>query len=61
MIQITIDTNNAAFEDNFHYEVGRILDKAGKLIYNVKSNSFEVLKLKDTNGNTVATVELDGK
>lgn len=61
MIQITIDTNNAAFEDNFHSEVRRILDKAGKLIYTVKSNSFEVLKLKDTNGNTVATVELDGK
>ena len=50
MIQITIDTNNAAFEDNFHYEVGTILDKAGKLIYKVKDGGFEVLKLKDTNG-----------
>jgi hypothetical protein len=61
MIQIIIDTNNAAFEDNFHYEVGRILDKAGKLIYKVEEGGFEVLKLKDTNGNTVATVEMDEK
>ena len=61
MIQITIDTNNAAFEDAFHYEVGTILDKAAKLIYKVEEGGFEVLKLKDTNGNTVATVELDSK
>jgi len=61
MIQITIDTNNAAFEDFFHSEVRNILIKAANLIYKVEEGGFEVLKLKDTNGNTVATVELDGK
>lgn len=50
-IQISFDTDNAAFEDSFLMEVTRVLQQAKNAILD-----GENCKLRDTNGNTIGEV-----
>lgn len=54
-IDFTIDTDNAAFEDDLEFEVKGILEKA------IENISFEEDRnhiLRDTNGNNVGNVKV---
>lgn len=55
MITITIQTTNAAFEDN-QFEVARILRELAEAAEN---DALGERKLRDINGNTVGKVEID--
>lgn len=56
-ITITIDTNNAAFEDNTEAEVARILKKIVEKIAN--GEDVDGKKTIDFNGNVVGQVSID--
>lgn len=57
-IAITIDTDNAAFEDNPDYEIGRILRKlAGQIEHNGGTVAGDSWALLDSNGNKVGKCE----
>lgn len=49
-VTITIDTTNDAFEDMFQYEVAKVLAQV---------EMIDGMKLRDSNGNTVGTVEIE--
>lgn len=53
-IQITINTNNDAFEDNKHGEVARLLRKIAD---DLEHRSFAPVHIMDINGNKVGTIE----
>lgn len=59
IITITIETDNAAFDDDFEGEVTRLLESIGERISNKPGL---VLNLHDVNGNHCGTcrVEADG-
>jgi len=60
VITITIQADNAAFEDNPGGEVARILRKMARELAN--GLEYNVKNLKDANGNTVGRVEIvDGR
>jgi len=50
MITITIETSNAAFDDNKSYEIARILDVVSNQVENDYGDSFYLF---DINGNKV--------
>ena len=62
MIKIIIDTNNDAFREDYTGEVARILSRTADKFrqYGVMNVLPPIIPLKDTNGNTVGTVELTG-
>jgi hypothetical protein len=53
-VNITFETDGAAFEDDFEGEIARILAQVRAAIL---SNDPHNALLRDTNGNTVGTVE----
>ena len=58
-IVITIDTGNAAFEDEPGYEVGRILKEVANAFQEIHGSSFRDINrvvLRDINGNRVGQV-----
>lgn len=66
-VTITIDTDNAAFEDSLGYEVARVLRKladtfnAHSALLDVDGEHLHELdghKLRDINGNTVGSVKV---
>ena len=58
-IEININTDNQAFEDNEN-ELTRILGSyIGKVIDLNDRDSFTPYRLKDSNGNKVGTMEVD--
>ncbi len=52
-VQITINTDNAAFDNRASFEVCNILFDIAD---HIKENGFESHKIKDSNGNTVGQV-----
>jgi hypothetical protein len=54
--KVQIETGNAAFDDNEHYEIGRILIQLGKKMQ--REEFYEHCKLFDDNGNKVGFAEL---
>jgi hypothetical protein len=59
MITITIETDNAAFEDNREAEVARILaDYARRLADGLANLPLTTQPLRDINGNTCGRVEV---
>ncbi len=58
-ITITINTDNAAFEDNAETEVARTLaNSARNLADGLTTIILGATKLRDINGNTVGAVEI---
>jgi hypothetical protein len=55
-VTITINTDNAAFEENYNAELGWIVKELGEKIR--RHSDVRGLKLKDSNGNTVGKVEV---
>ncbi len=58
-VAITFDTDNAAFEDED--EIGSVLGRAALYVHGVVHGQTEppaVIRLRDSNGNTVGTVEV---
>ena len=53
MLQITLDTTNAAFEDNCPIEVARILRDLAARIENGLGSGLDRGTLLDSNGNAV--------
>jgi len=56
-VTITIDTSNAAFEDN-PGELRGILEVLAAQLYDYSRDDMEVLPIRDSNGNTVGRVVL---
>ena len=58
MITITINTDNAAFQDNESFEVIRILQR---LVDSIRDGGYiqPSYTLRDLNGNTVGTLETE--
>ena len=54
-VMIEIETENAAFADDWNGEVARILKAMAKDI----ENGGTKIKFQDSNGNSVATIKLD--
>lgn len=54
-VVITIETDNAAFEDAFEYEVAKVLAQVPQKL------DEDGAKLRDTNGNTVGEVRVYGE
>lgn len=62
-LSITIETDNAAFEDDFHGEVKRVLDSVNsklELVDNPKTQIFGAV-LFDSNGNRVGNATITGE
>lgn len=60
---IEIEMDNAAFEDDLHGELQRILGTVPRKVYGQLSCAGGTRKadlLKDVNGNTVGTVRVEG-
>lgn len=55
MITITINTDNAAFEDDRNAEVARILDEIKEMDMTVAKDTF----IRDINGNSVGRVVVE--
>jgi len=60
-ITITINTDNAAFEDDRGAEVARILTKLARYIRDNGPEYAHCRRLMDANGNAVGTVEAIGE
>lgn len=54
-ITITIETSNAAFDEDFHGEVCRILNTVSS---RVRNEGVHGMILLDTNGNSVGNLEV---
>lgn len=57
-ITITINTDNAAFEDNTETKVARILADFARKLADGLTNIGITTRLLDINGNTVGAVEI---
>lgn len=57
MITITIDTDNAAFDNNPEGEAGRILRQLGNQF--LSNIVYDDMPIKDLNGNTVGHVAIE--
>lgn len=55
-LTIEINTDNAAFEDN--YELGRIVEEIGAALYASDISTMRNKKLYDINGNHVGFVKI---
>ncbi len=55
-LKVQIETGNAAFDDNEHYEIGRILIQLGRKMQ--REEFDEHCKLFDYNGQKVGFAEL---
>ena len=55
LITITINTDNAAFEDDRNAEVARILDEIKEMDMTVAKDTF----IRDINGNSVGKVVVE--
>ena len=62
MIKIIINTDNDAFAQDYTGEVARILSRTADKFrqFGVMNVIPSIMPLKDTNGNTVGTLELTG-
>lgn len=56
-LKIEINTDNAAFVDDFEGEVKQCLDQVSEYAYRL-CNGYSV-RIRDTNGNTVGTAKLE--
>lgn len=54
---LTINTDNAAFEDEGEYEVANILRKAAEIV----EDGEDSFVLRDVNGNKVGTASFDNE
>jgi hypothetical protein len=54
--KVQIETGNAAFDDNEHYEIGRILVQLGRKMQ--REEFCDECILRDDNGNKVGFAEL---
>lgn len=58
-ITIKIETGNDAFQgDNYRFEVARILERIA-VVFKTYGRETGTRKIKDSNGNTVCTIETD--
>ena len=55
-VQITIDVENAAFEESS--ELPRILERAGELAFNMPMVEGCFISLQDINGNVVGRIKV---
>lgn len=58
--RVTIDTDNAAFQDDYN-EVGRILRDVADRIEEGSADLRDGIALRDLNGNTVGRAQLVGR
>lgn len=57
-IEIKINCDNAAFEENPIYELTRILFVITRMLENHSIADLDNTKLRDCNGNTCGTIEI---
>mgnify|MGYP003345171344 CR=1 FL=1 len=58
IINISFDTDNAAFEDSFLMEVTRVLSQVKGAILDSENTTTIRRPLKDSNGNRIGTVSI---
>jgi hypothetical protein len=58
-IQITIDTNGDAFEADYSGELALVLDRIKAKLADLAPSDSGLRAARDTNGNTVARIEIE--